>query len=85
MSPFGPHNETGPALSMVVFELKHSGIKRNFHTGFAPTQCGYMNGVVLLSQLLHMKTINVLLHPWPPGCIGNNLRYKFKTVKSNQE
>ena len=63
MSPFGPHNETGPSLSMVVFELSIHGIKRNLHTGFAPTQCGYMNGVVLLSQLLHIKTIIVLLQP----------------------
>ena len=48
-------NETGPAFSMVVFGLKHSGIKRNFHTGFAPTQCGTWIGMVLLSWIITYK------------------------------
>ena len=60
MSPFGPHNETGPSLSMDVFELKHSWYKEKLPHRVC-TQSGYMNGVVLLSQLLHIKTINVLL------------------------
>ena len=62
MSPFGPHNETGPSLSMDVFELKHSWYKEKLPHRVC-TQSGYMNGVVLLSQLLLIKTINVLLQP----------------------
>ena len=50
-------NERGPAFSMVVFGLRHSSIKRNFHTGFAPTQCGTLS----VNELLHIKTINILL------------------------
>ena len=66
MSPFGPSMKLGPSLSTDVFELNIQVTLEIFTQGCElalPAQCGYMNGVVLLSQLLHIKTINVLLQP----------------------
>ena len=69
MRPFGPSMKLGPSLSTDVFELNIQVTLEIFTQGCEyhdlalPAQCGYMNGVVLLSQLLHMKTINILLHP----------------------
>ena len=64
---------------------KHSGNIRNLHTRlwvgttspvwlheWARRDC-YHNYYI-------WRQINVQVHPWPPGCIDNNLRYKFKQL-----